>query len=152
MHVKHGASVVVTDGRKALLLRNDGDGDFLDLHLVHKWEEAIPADHELKSDGPGRTSSTYDHGSRRRSYEEKDFHDQAEVKFAGQLADFLNGETQHAPVSELIIVAPPRTLGELRKHLRRETADRITAELAKDLVKHPIAAIERLITRSPQPA
>lgn len=49
------------------------------------------------------------------------------------------------------MVAPPRTLGELRKHIRRDVADRVKAEIAKDLVKHPIAAIEQLLARYPEP-
>ncbi len=45
----------------------------------------------------------------------------------------------------LIIVAPPKTLGELRKHYHKEVSDRLTGELAKDLTGHPVPDIERAL-------
>lgn len=148
MQVIHGTSVLITDGRKALLLRNEGDADFPDLRLVRKWEEATPADRDLKVDAPGRSFSSHDHGTRRSAFDETDFHRQAEAQFAAELAEFLNAEKAR---EELVIVAPPRTLGELRGHLDRTTAERVTAEIAKDLVKHSIADIERLLACYAQP-
>lgn len=92
MEVKHGASVLVTDGRKALLVINQGDADFLDFRLVRKWEKKSRSDRELKSDAPGRTFSSHDHGMRRSSFDEPDYHAQAEARFAAELADFLNAQ------------------------------------------------------------
>lgn len=151
MHVQHGASIIVTDGRKALFLRNEGDAEFLNLRLVHKWEQRLEADRDLKSDAPGRTFSSRDGGTRRSSYEEMDFHEEAEVRFASKLADFLHEQCLHNAIKELIIVAPPRTLGELRNHLDPHISNLVTAEIAKDLVKHPIADIERLLACYSQP-
>ena len=45
----------------------------------------------------------------------------------------------------LVVVAPPRTLGELRKHYHVEVARRIVAELPKDLVNTPVAEIEKIL-------
>lgn len=148
MKVSHGAAVLVTDGRKGVLLTNRGDADFPDLRLARKWEEASPADRELKSDAPGRAFSSRDEGTRRSAYDEPDFHLRAEAQFAAQIAEFLNARE---PVGDLVIVAPPRTLGQLRQHLDGPTAGRVTAEIAKDLVKHPIARIEQLIAGYPEP-
>ena len=151
MRVQHGAFVLVTDGCKALFLRNEGDSEFPDLRLVEKWNQSVPADHELRSGAPGHAFSSHDHGTRRSAYEETDFHDQAEVEFASKAAEYLNDQLRPHAIQELIIVAPPRTLSVLRKHLRREVLDRVTAEIAKDLVKHPIRAIERLLAGYREP-
>jgi protein required for attachment to host cells len=145
MPFQNGASVLVTDGSKALFLRNEGDAEFPDLRLTRKWEQEVPADRELRTDAPGHVFSSHDRGVRRSAYDETNLHDRAEEEFTLNVADFLNDEAQLHSIDELIIVAPPRTLGELRKHLRREVADRVTGEIAKDLVKHPIASIEQLI-------
>ena len=56
--------------------------------------------------------------------------------------------TVHAPirlVEALIIVAPPKTLGELRKHYHKEVEGRIEAEIAKDLTGHPVDRIEAVL-------
>jgi protein required for attachment to host cells len=151
MRVHHGASILVTDGSKALFLTNEGDGDFPDFQLVRKWEQEVPADRELRSAGPGHAFSSHGGGTRRSSYDETDLHEQAEVQFTCNIAAFLNERARLGSIDELIMVAPPRTLGELRKHIRRDVADRVKAEIAKDLVKQPIAAMERLLARYPEP-
>ena len=43
---------------------------------------------------------------------------------------------------KLIIIAPPKTLGALRKHYHNEVEQRLAGELAKDLTGHPIPDIE----------
>lgn len=152
MHLQHDASVLVTDGCKALLLRNNGDAEFPDLGLVRKWEHRLAADHALKSGPPGRTFSSHDQGMRRSSYEETDLHAEAEADFAHNLAEFLEAQFAAKTIQELVLVAPPRTLGEVRKHLRPHMSKMIKAEIDKDLVKHPIAHIESLLVAYPEPA
>ncbi|MBR0986072.1 host attachment protein [Bradyrhizobium liaoningense] len=56
--------------------------------------------------------------------------------------------SEHA--TSLIVVAPPRTLAELRSAVHADVRRRIIAELEKDLTKHPLGAISKSIceTRS----
>ena len=145
MHLQHGTSVFVTDGRKALLLRNDGDAEFPDLRLIQKWEAPAPSGRDLTTDAPGRVFSSRGGSSRRSSYDEQDLHEQAETRFAGHIADVMNDRASEDPTNDLVLVAPPRTLGQLRKHLRREVSERISLEIPKDLVKHPLPEIERIL-------
>ena len=56
------------------------------------------------------------------------------------------------PGEQLVIVAPARTLGELRKHMDRSVAQRVTAAIAKDPVKQPIREIEQLLAGHSEPA
>ena len=44
-----------------------------------------------------------------------------------------------------IIVAPPKTLGEMRKHYHKEVSQRLSGELDKDLTGHQIADIEKAL-------
>jgi protein required for attachment to host cells len=149
MYVQHGAHVLVTDGSKGLYLSNEGDGDFPDFHLIRKWERHVSSDHELRSAGPGHAFSSNDRGTRRSTYEETDLHEQAKVEFTSSIARFLNDQVQSGSIEELIIVAPPRALGLLRRKLRREVKDLITAEVDSDLVRHPIGMIEQLLSTQP---
>lgn len=152
MHVHNGTSVLVTDGSKALFLRNDGDEEFPDLRLAQKWEQDVLSDREIRTAPPGHAFGSHDHGTRRSAYSETNLHEQAEAVFTSRVASFLNDEAQKGSIERLIIVAPPRVLGQLRTRLRHDLAERVTAEIAKDLVKHPIASIERLLSAYPEPA
>jgi protein required for attachment to host cells len=49
-------------------------------------------------------------------------------------------------VKALIVVAPPRTLAELRDAFHSDVKACILAEINKDLTKHPIAEIEKRFT------
>ena len=49
-------------------------------------------------------------------------------------------------VPALIVVAPPRTLADLRSAFHADVQARIVAEINKDLTKHPVDEIERHLT------
>ena len=145
MHLSHGTSIFLTDGRKALLLRNAGDSRFPDLKLEQKWEQDLAPDRDLKSDAPGRAFSSYGEGSRRSAYSEPDYHRAAEAHFVTNLIAVLHERCLKGDIRALVIAAPPRALGDVRKALTPQIGDLVIAELAKDLVKHPLTEIERIL-------
>jgi hypothetical protein len=67
-----------------------------------------------RSDKPGTTHESV--GSARSGYEQTDFHQQDEDRFAADAADMLKREVLAGRIGALIVVAAPSTLGELRKH------------------------------------
>ena len=148
MRIASHACVFVTDGRKFLYFRNEGDADFPDLKIVRKRVDSNPADRSHKSDAPGRTFASSLSGSRRSAFSETDFHQKSEDAFAMEAADFLREQALAGGFESLIVVAPPRTLGELRRHYHDEVGRRLAAEIPKDLVKHPVAEIESIIAQS----
>jgi len=141
MQVPHNAFVLVADGRKALFFRNEGDADFLNLQVEHAAEQINPADRDQKTDAAGAASST-----RMGTMEEVDFHQQEEDRFAAATADMLKRRALANEFESLIIVAPPKTLGELRRHYHKEVSNRLTGELAKDLTGHPVPEIEKALS------
>jgi protein required for attachment to host cells len=58
------------------------------------------------------------------------------------VAGYLNREALTEAFEHLVLIADPRTLGELRKHFQASLEAKLVGELDKDLVKHPIEAIE----------
>ena len=55
----------------------------------------------------------------------------------------------------LAIIAPPKTLGELRKQLHKEAARRVVCEIPKEMTGRPIPDIEALLvstTKAEEPA
>ena len=143
MQVPHKSFVVVADGEKMLFFRNEGDGEFLNLAVERKREQENPPTREQKADEAGRAFSSV--GSGRSAYEETDFHQLEEDRFAAETAEMLKARALRNEFDSLIVVAPPRTLGELRKHYHKEVEKRLAGEIAKDLTGHPVAEIERII-------
>jgi protein required for attachment to host cells len=143
MHVPNNAFVVVTDGEKMLFLRNEGDNEYPRLLVERKREQDNPADRDQKTGSPGRSFDSS--GPGRSAYEETDFHQLEEDRFATETAALLKKRALRNEYDRLIIVAPPRTLGELRKHYHKEVEKRLAGEIAKDLTGHPIEEIERII-------
>lgn len=146
MHIPHDAFVVVADGRKMLLLRNEGDEQHPNLVVERKREQDNPPNREQATDGPGTSFSSV--GSGRSSYEETDFHQMEEDRFAAETADLLKQRALSNDFESLIIIAPPKALGELRKHYHKEVESRLTAEIDKDLTGHTVLQIEEALARA----
>jgi protein required for attachment to host cells len=145
MQVPHNTFVVVADGQKMLFFRNEGDAEFLKLEVERKREHEVPADRDLGTDEPGRTFDASG-GAGRSAYEETDFHQLEEDRFAAETAEMLKNRALRNDYESLIIVAPPKTLGELRRHYHKEVEKRLAGEIAKDLTGHPVPEIEKIIS------
>ena len=143
MQVPHNSFVVVADGAKMLFFRNEGDAEFLKLEVERKREQEDRPDRDWKTDEPGRSFSSVSSG--RSAYEETDFHQLEEDRFAAETAELLKKRALRNDFESLIIVAPPKTLGELRKHYHKEVEKRLAGEVAKDLTGHPVAEIEKIL-------
>jgi protein required for attachment to host cells len=144
MQVPHGSFVVVADGKKMLFFRNEGDSEYPKLEVERKRETTGAADRDQKTDGPGRTFDASG-GAGRSAYQEVDFHQLEEERFAAETAELLKKRALRNDFDSLIIVAPPKTLGELRKHYHKEVEKRLAGEIAKDLTGHPVTEIEKII-------
>ncbi|HEY0445763.1 MAG: Host attachment protein [Alphaproteobacteria bacterium] len=143
MRVPHNSFVLVADGKKSLFFRNEGDGEFPNLIIERKDVHENPKDREQKSDATGSAHSSF--GTVRSAFSETDFHQLEEDRFAAETAELLKQRALRNEFDSLIIVAPPKTLGELRKHYHKEVERRIAGEIAKDLTGHPVEEIEKII-------
>jgi protein required for attachment to host cells len=96
------------------------------------------------TDRPGRVLKGSLGG--RSSVEQTDWHEIAEERFAATVASKLNAAALANRFEKLILVAPPHSLAALRKNLDAKATQRIVAEIDKDLTKHPVPEIARLLT------
>ena len=144
MQVPYKSFVVVADGKKMLFFRNEGDSQFPKLEIERKRETSDAADRDQKTDLAGRAPSASG-GAGYSSYEEVDFHQLEEDRFAAETAEMLRKRALNNDFESLIIVAPPKTLGELRKHYHKEVEKRLAGEVAKDLTGHPVPEIEKIL-------
>ena len=139
--IPHDALVFIGDGRKALFLRNAGDAKYPDLKVERVFAEENPPTHEQGTDRPGRgVESAGTH--RRSSIEQTDWHHLEEHHFVARVAAALEDAVRKRGVPALVVVAPPRTLADLRTAFHADVKKRIVAEVGKDLTKHPVAEIE----------
>ena len=144
MNLAKNSLVLVADGKKLLFLRNHGDETQMDLRLEAHEEQENPPTREQGTDAPGRSFSN---DGRRSAMEEADFHQIEEDRFAAHAANLLRDRALNNDFKTLVVVAPPRTLGELRKHYHKEVASRISHELHKDLTGFPIQDIQAALVR-----
>jgi len=139
MRVPHDARVLVADGAKMLFFRNEGDADQPVLKIVAADEQPDQRDQDIRTDRAGRKPGGTHGGS---TIAGTDFHQQAEDRFAADAAAMLNRGALANSYEKLIVVASPKTLGELRHHYHKETQARLLAEVPKDLTRQPVDKIE----------
>ena len=141
-HIPHNAIVFVGDGQKALFLRNKGDEKFPNLTTMQVFTDDNPPTHEQGTDRPGRAfkrAAT----NLRSGVANTDWHELEKHRFADHVAGVLEQLVRSEKIKDLVIVAPPRTLAELRHVFHDDVRRRIVAEVDKDLTNHPIWDIEK---------
>lgn len=143
MRLANGSWVVVADGEKFLIFRNNGDESFLDLRVLREAEIENPPSRDQGSDRPGRR-----HGAApgvRGAVADTDWHRLEKARFARTLAERLDAWAEAGRFDALVLVAEPRTLGALRPRIGPGVRARLTGELAKDLTGMPVDEIERAL-------
>lgn len=131
MKIPKGAIIAVADGEILNLYRNEGDES--DPSLSALQDVAISTDNK-GSGGRHHSSSANPSDSQ-----------QDEDSFAAGTAAMLNKQALDGKMQAIIIIAAPRTLGELRKHYHKALSAMLVGEIAKDLTGHSIADVEKTI-------
>jgi len=128
--------IVIADGAKARILENDGPGKGLNARPVDELRHALPPSRDIDADRPGRTHDRMGPG-RHAMEPPTDAHREEKRRFADEIARHLNDAAQAGSYDRLVLVAAPKTLGDLRQALSKEAAAKLDGELAKDLTKIP---------------
>lgn len=119
MILSHGDVIAVVDGAKFELFRNDGSG-------TEPALAALPApslhEHDKSSGAHHYTSSGNPTG-----------HLLAEDAHAAAVTGWLNQQVLGGKIARLIVIAAPRTLGEMRRHYHKALSSALIGELALDL-------------------
>ena len=144
MPLPNNALVLVTDGRKTLFFRNEGDQNQIDLRTEAHDERVDLKDSEMKTDAPGAIGQSAGY-SGRVAYEETDFHQLEEDRWAVAAAEDVNRRVLRNNFEHLVIVAPPKTLGLIRKKLHKEAERKLVCEIPKEMTGRTIPDIEALI-------
>ncbi|MGH6947609.1 MAG: host attachment protein [Kiloniellales bacterium] len=127
--------ILLADGSRARFLLHDGPGKGLKSAPLDDREIEVPPTRDLGSQRPGRSHDRFGQG--RHAMEETDWHRFEEARFAKEVAGLLNQAAKSDSYDRLILVAPPKTLGDLRQALDSHSSKLIYRELGKDLTKIP---------------
>jgi protein required for attachment to host cells len=122
VYIPAAALVLVSDGRRARFLRNKGTPKQPQLIVEQVIEQENPATREA------------------------DWQPQQEERFAAEIADELYRLEHAHKFRELVMVAPPKMLGDLRARLHPEVANCVVAEVARDLTGHPVPELGKLLS------
>ena len=144
MKIPHDCWIVVGDGRKALLMRNEGDEVYPNFQVERLMEQENPPTHEQGTDEPGRYRAGGE--APRSAFETTDWHDLEEHRFAETVADRLDSLHAKGRFAKLVVVAPSAVLGTLRKAMSNSLSAAVISEVDKDYTNHPVSEIERLLT------
>ncbi|CUA88959.1 Protein required for attachment to host cells [Chelatococcus sambhunathii] len=145
LRLAHDTWVLVGDGEKALLFRNEGDAAYPNLVVENVFAQDNPPNREQATDVPGRMNRGRP-SNNKSAIEPTDWHRLAKDRFASEVAETLYRAAHEKRFERLVVVAPPQTLGELRKAFHKEVSERIVAEVDKTLTSHPVYDIEKVLT------
>jgi protein required for attachment to host cells len=133
VRLKRNDWVLVSDGGRALVLRNDGKLGDPKLTVLRKHDQHAPPTRELGTDKPGRTHASV--GPGRSAMEPTDFHQQAEDRLMADVAASLAEDLRQQKFSSLVVAAAPTALGALRKAMSDELKKAVIAEIPKDFTR-----------------
>jgi protein required for attachment to host cells len=117
-----------------------GDATFPNLKTEKVFQDENPDTHEQGSDRPGCLSKP---SGQRSAVEPVDWHDLEEHRFARRVVAEMEQVVREHKAKALVVVAPPRTLADLRGAFHGDVKARIIAEIPKDLTGHPVGDIEQ---------
>jgi protein required for attachment to host cells len=126
--------IVIADAGRARILSAAAGTVALDLVQILQNPAGRQRASELVSDRPGRVEKSC--GNVQSSASPRTTpHDHVADEFARAIADLLDEKAAGENFDELVLVAPPQFLGQLRAHLGAQAAGRVICEVPKDLTR-----------------
>ena len=140
MLVPHGTVFAIVDGENFELYRNSG------AEVAPKLTTMEPPTLEATnfSAGARRSDAPKRHQARTGDGSNDSLDESAHV---AAVAGWLNQQVLEGEIAELVIVADPRSLGEMRRHYHRELKATLRAEVPKTLTGRPASEIIKVIQR-----
>lgn len=143
--IAHQALVLLCDGARALIARNIGTAFDVRLQVVLSLSapDNLPSRFH-GSDRPGKVAVAG--GTHRSAVEATDHHALAEAAFVAEAVEAFEHISEQEKSAALAVVAPPRALATLRRHMDHLRGSRPVVQIDKDLTKHPTKEIERILS------
>ena len=133
MKCPHKAHVALVDGERFVLLRNEGQ----------PFEPKL-----VKVAEPDLEATNFSAGVKHqdKAGQMKGNTDLNELAHGAAAAEWLNAKAIANEIDDLVVIADPKTLGEMRRHYHVELEKRLAGELDKALTNEPLDRIEKAIS------
>jgi protein required for attachment to host cells len=132
MKLAHNAHIALVDGESFSLFRNRGKIFEPELELVEQPQ--------LEATNFSAGVRHQDHLGKMLGRTQLD-----ELAHGAAAAEWLNAKAAAGEIEELLIIADPKTLGEMRQHYHVELKNRLVGEIDKTLTGQPVEKIEKAI-------
>jgi protein required for attachment to host cells len=133
--------ILVADGARARVFASRGTGKGVTELPDRAFIGSRQHSRDLGSDRPGRAFDST--GFARHAMEPPtDPHRRAEGEFLRAVVEWLIGQDNAGKFDHLIVIAPPRALGQLRQFLTKALIQKLVQEIALDLTQADAAEIE----------
>ncbi len=135
MKVPHKAHVALVDGERFVLLRNEGQ----------IFEPKLSKVSEPNLDPTNFSAGVKHQDSASQMSGNTDLN---ELAHGAAAAEWLNSKAIAGEFEELVVIADPKTLGEMRRHYHVELEKRLVGELDKALTHEPLDRIEKVLANA----
>jgi protein required for attachment to host cells len=126
--------ILIADGARAKVYQNNGPGTGLRETGLPEMVGSHEPSRDINADRSGRMQSAPGGTMHQMDYSSDPHREQKRV-FAKDVADFLMLKERENAFDDLVIVAPAKTLGDLREVLDKSVASHVKMEIAKDLTQ-----------------
>lgn len=130
MKLPANAHVAIVDGTRFVLMRNGSDASTVELTALGT---------------PEVSDTNKSAGMRHQDSGTAGKEDFEEFAHAAGVAEYLNHAVLTNAIRDLVVIADPTTLGEMRKHYHAKVTEALVGELAKTLTSHSGAEIAKSI-------
>ncbi|MBX7481548.1 host attachment protein [Qipengyuania qiaonensis] len=135
MRLPNNAHVAIVDGENFTVMRNSGTPFEPKLGLSEKPDLAAT---NFSAGVKHQDPVSQQHGRT----------DLNELAHGAAAAEWLNAKSIAGEITDILVIADPKTLGEMRRHYHTELEKRLVGEIGKTLSGEPTAKIEQVIANS----
>ena len=127
--------IVIADGEHARFVQPDADNVLRTTNSLDSSSAHLRS-RDIGTDRPGRAFESSG-GAHHAVGERHDLHAMEKERFVRLIGEQINAGAARGEFDELLLVAPPRALSELREALDAAAQPKLVGVLEKDLVKTP---------------
>ncbi|HCJ22534.1 MAG TPA: attachment protein [Erythrobacter sp.] len=135
MRLPSNAHVAIVDGENFTVMRNTGQ----------------PLEPELGSaEKPDLSATNYSAGVKHQDNAGQQLGrtDLEELAHGAAATEWLNAKAIAGDISDILVIADPKTLGEMRRHYHGELKKRLVGEIDKTMTGEPTDRIEQAIANA----
>jgi protein required for attachment to host cells len=144
MLVRKDSKVIAVDGSRMAMFVNVGEAFAPVLELIEEHKNPSLRTSELGTDKPGRRFQSK--SPHRGAYELTDLQQQEEDRFAIEVAEKIEKIVTETKAG-VVLVAAPRALGVIRKHLNTETSAQLLAEIPKAFGSNEAESLAKMLAK-----